>query len=168
MPRSLRLFALWFFALVAVDQLVKWWARAAVDGVEGRSLWAMWPGVFELKLVYNHGIAFGMLQGKGVFMAPIALAMAGAAAWYSYKHKDDPAIVHITTGLLAAGAVGNLIDRLAAGKVTDMFWIRLINFPVFNVADMCITFAGAMLVLGALRDVFVKKPEPAPAPQERA
>ena len=129
----------------------------AAEGVEGRSIFPLWPGVFELKLVYNEGVAFGMLEGKGFWMFPIALAMASFAAWHTWKHPDAPKIVHITTATLAAGAIGNMIDRVVAQKVTDMFWFRLINFPVFNIADVCITFAGVMLVLSALVDVFRPK-----------
>jgi signal peptidase II len=158
MSRAFRLWIVIFAVLVALDQAVKAWARLAAEGVEGRSLWPLWPGVFELKLVYNHGIAFGLLQGMGVFMAPIALVMAGLAGWHTWKHPKDPLLVHVTTGALAAGAIGNLIDRLWMGKVTDMFWIRIIDFPVFNIADMCITFAGVMLILASLKDILAPRP----------
>lgn len=138
--------------LILIDQLVKAWARGAADHVEGRSIFPLWPGVFELKLVYNHGVAFGLFQGAGIVFAPVALLIALAATWYSLKRPNEPTVHHVTAGLLTAGALGNLIDRLTMGKVTDMFWIRLIDFPVFNVADVCITVAGALLVLGGIRD----------------
>lgn len=144
-------------SLLVVDQLVKWWARGAAEGVEGRVFWPIWPNVFELKLVYNEGIAFGMLQGMGVWLAPIAIVITWFALRYSYKHPQEPMLMHVTMGLLASGAVGNLIDRLVAGRVTDMFWIRAIDFPVFNIADICITIAGVLLVFGALREVVPKK-----------
>jgi len=140
-----------------LDQLVKAWARAAAGGVEGRSIWAVWPGVFELKLVYNEGIAFGMLQGIGLLLTPVALLIVCFAAWYSFTRPKEPAVVHVTAALLVAGALGNLIDRLRLGKVTDMFWIRAINFPVFNVADVCITIAGTLMVVGALVEAFRPK-----------
>lgn len=152
---------LWAVGLLALDQMVKAWARNAADWTEGRTIQALWPGVFELKLVYNEGVAFGMLQGQGVVLAPIALILAGAAAWYSWKHPDDAKVNHATCSLLIAGALGNLADRLAMGRVTDMFYIRAIDFPVFNVADVCITCAGVLLVLTSLRP----KPEPAAQPQ---
>lgn len=159
MSKSKALFLWLFLSLLSLDQLVKLWARVAAEGVEGRSIFPLWPGVFELKLVYNQGVAFGLLEGKGFWMFPIALAMAGFAAWHTWKHPDAPKIVHITTATLAAGAIGNMIDRVVAQKVTDMFWFRLINFPVFNIADVCITFAGVMLVISALADLFRPKGE---------
>ncbi len=175
MHAKLRLFLITSLSLLVIDQLTKWWARAAAEGVEGRSLSAHWPGVFELKLVYNEGVAFGMFQGGGVFLTPIAVAITAFTVYTSYKGKDDPKINHVVLALLASGAVGNLIDRLAMGKVTDMFWIRLINFPVFNIADVCITFAGAAFVLGALREMVTRKPKevqeseiPTPATSENS
>ncbi|MCG9894901.1 MAG: signal peptidase II [Fimbriimonadaceae bacterium] len=159
MSRAFRLFLILFVVMLLVDQGSKWWAREAAMWVEGRSLYPLWPGVFELKLVYNRGVAFGMLQGKGVLMAPIALLMTGYAAWYSWKHPMERTLVHVVCGLLAAGAIGNMIDRLWLGKVTDMFWIRVINFPVFNVADVCITFAGVGMVLAALTDAAGNRPD---------
>jgi signal peptidase II len=53
---------------------------------------------------------------------------------------------------LAAGAIGNLIDRLWMQKVTDMFWFRPINFPVFNIADSCITVAAIILVVKGMTE----------------
>jgi signal peptidase II len=151
--------------MLITDQLVKWWARTAAQGTEGRSIAAWWPGVFELKLIYNEGVAFGQLQGWGIWLTPVAVGIAVGAALYSFKHKDDPVSVHVTMALLAGGAIGNLIDRVAFGRVTDMFWIRAIDFPVFNVADMCISAAGTLLVLSAIADMFHKKEDTDPEPE---
>lgn len=139
-------------SLIAVDQLVKLWARHAGEGIPGRTLLPLWPGVFELKLVFNEGVAFGMFQGSALYMAPIAVLIAIGAGWYVYRHPKEGTLIHIALAVLSAGAVGNLIDRVWRGRVTDMFWIRLIDFPVFNVADIWITSAAALLMLGWLRD----------------
>ncbi len=119
----------------------------------------MIPGIFELKLIYNKGVAFGMMEGLGVFLTPIAVGIAIVAGYYSHKNAKAPLGLHITCALLASGAIGNLIDRLLAGKVTDMFWFRAINFPVFNFADVCISIAGAIFVLGAIKDMSKKSHE---------
>jgi signal peptidase II len=140
----------WIFFIVlilmlVVDQLVKSWARHSM--VEAGSIALPWPGVFELKLTYNEGVAFGFLQGAGRMLAPIAVAIAVGAGWYSIRHPKDSASSHIAMGLLAAGALGNLYDRLFNGRVTDMFYARIIDFPVFNVADACITVATCLLMI---------------------
>lgn len=153
-------FLLWVAGLIAFDQLVKAWARLAADGVEGRTFLALWPNVFELKLVFNKGIAFGMAQGAGVMLTPIAILITGYSVWHIARAKNDPPLVFPGLVLLAAGAVGNLIDRLSPlSKVTDMFYFRLIDFPVFNVADAYITFAGATIIWLGLSDAFAKKPQ---------
>lgn len=170
MIKNLRLakYLSWVTGLILLDQLVKFWSRNAAQGVEGRTFWAMIPNVFELKLVYNKGIAFGMAQGAGVLLTPIAVIITGYSIYHVAKSKNDPPGVFTGLVLLAAGAVGNLIDRLSPmGKVTDMFYFRLIDFPVFNVADVYITFAGAIIIILGIKDSFSKKEEPLqPAPLE--
>jgi signal peptidase II len=151
-----------FFVLVStliLDQVVKAWARGAMP--EGGSLRGLpWPGVFEFKLTYNMGVAFGLFQGAGVYLAPIAIVIAVAAAWYSVKHPHESSISHVAMGLLASGALGNLYDRVAHGKVTDMFYARIIDFPVFNIADACITVATGLLIFIWWREA-VNPPEAA-------
>ena len=152
-----------FGFFLVVDQVVKAWARGAAENVEGRVIYPLWPGVFELKLLYNRGIAFGMLQGMGVWLAPIAIAITVAAAYHVYKNPRESKVVHFGLALLAAGAIGNVIDRIWLGKVTDMFWFRLIDFPVFNVADSCITIAAGLLVWKWGLDAFRHDAHPATA-----
>lgn len=141
-------------ALIGLDQLVKFWVRVAAHGIENHTISSPWPNVFEIKLVYNGGIAFGMFQGSGILLWPIAIGIALAATFYSVRHPGDKPIIHIAMALLAAGSIGNLVDRVAAGRVTDMFFIRAINFPVFNVADACITVAAILLGYFWLMDSF--------------
>ncbi len=127
------------------DQVSKAWVRAAFH--EGQTMPYPWPGVFEFTLTYNRGVAFGMFQGMGVLTAPIAIAICIGAVLYSRRATHEPPYVHAALGLLTSGAFGNLIDRVWLGKVTDMLWFRLINFPVFNIADSCITVAAISLVI---------------------
>ena len=158
-PRSkVPLFWILAISTLILDQVVKAWVRGALH--EGQS----WPGgpipgILEITLTYNKGIAFGMFQGMAKLMTPIALAIAGAAAWHSHKHKFEGTFHHIAMALLASGAIGNLIDRLFNPKgVTDMFLVRFSNitekwpfhlndFPVFNVADSCISIAMCFLIV---------------------
>jgi len=163
--RHAALVSLWLVGVVVVDQLVKAWARAAAEGLEGRIIHRLIPGVFELKLVYNKGIAFGMAQGGGVFLTPIAVLVMVAALWMTLTKAKETRLFHVTMVALAAGALGNLIDRLRFGQVTDMFYIRLIDFPVFNVADVSITLAGCLLVYSGLVDMIKPRKESA-APSE--
>jgi signal peptidase II len=145
--RHLTRLALFWATLVsclAVDQAVKAWIRGRL--AEGQSMDQPWPGVFEIKRVTNEGIAFGMFQGMAVVLTPIAVIIALFAIYYSHTHRREGAWTHLAMALLGSGALGNLYDRVFLGGVTDMFWIRAINFPVFNVADICITLATIILV----------------------
>lgn len=136
-----------FLSLLILDQVVKIWARSAANDTPGHSFAPLWPGVFELTLTFNEGVAFGLFQGKAIFLTPIAILIAAGAAFYSWRHPKEPVSVHAGMSLVACGALGNLYDRLIHGRVTDMFHIRAINFPVFNVADICITLGAATLIL---------------------
>lgn len=136
-----------FLGLLVIDQLVKLWARHAAGDIPGHTFLPLWPNVFELTLTFNEGVAFGMFQGKAIFLTPIAILIAAGAAIYSWKHPKETLWVHAGMALVASGALGNLYDRLIHGRVTDMFHLRAINFPVFNVADICITVGAATLIL---------------------
>jgi signal peptidase II len=156
-----------FVGMLALDQLVKAWVRGALPP-HGSFGGRPFPGVFELTLIYNEGIAFGMLKGAGPLLAPIAVLIACGATYYSLKHPKEPVVTHVAMGLLAAGALGNLYDRVVSHQVTDMFWFRLINFPVFNVADSCITIATGLLILGWWGDASRQKSSETPIPERRS
>lgn len=130
---------------LVLDQGLKAWTRGKLH--EGQSLDLPWPGLFEIKRVTNEGIAFGMFQGMAMLLTPIAIVIAIFAIAYSVRNKRESLWVHAAMAFLAAGALGNLYDRVFMAGVTDMFWFRAINFPVFNFADVCITIATAILLL---------------------
>jgi signal peptidase II len=158
----LRRFPLFFGVLIAtlvLDQGVKAWVRGAVPP-RGSLSGLPFPGVFEITLTYNQGIAFGLFQGAALFMTPVAIAIAAGATWYSMRHQEEGALAHISMGLLASGALGNLYDRIRFGQVTDMFWFRAIDFPVFNVADACITVATILLIFTWWREAARENAKP--------
>jgi signal peptidase II len=163
------LFWVVFGVTLILDQLSKWWIREAIPNPHGSIGHGLpWPGVFELTYTTNKGIAFGMLQGAGVFLAPIAVAIAVAAWMYSHRNDHEGPLSHTAMALLASGALGNLYDRVFHGEVTDLFWFRLINFPVFNVADSCITVAAGLLIYKWSREFLLEKSAASPPPEPDA
>ena len=150
--------------MIVVDQLIKLWTRSSLNVHQSPGF--PWPGVFELTYSRNEGIAFGLMQGRGNLFTPIAILIALGAGFYSWRHPKESVWVHVSMGLLASGALGNLYDRLRFGFVTDMFWFKAINFPVFNWADSCITVATVILIVVWTKDAFpsrTKQTAPTPA-----
>jgi signal peptidase II len=159
--RGFYIYAAVFLLMLLLDQGSKAWVRGEFSQHQRLTLI---PKVFEITLTYNEGIAFGYFRGAGVLFAPIAILIAVGSGWYSLRHRQEKTFSQFALGMLAAGAIGNLIDRVWLGKVTDMFYIVAINFPVFNWADTCITISAILL---AFRWIFDRGPQQAdPAPVE--
>lgn len=114
--------------------------------------------VFKLKLLSNQGAAWGMLQGRVSILSFISIALMGLLVYFFIKIPEDKKfyILRVLFIFVFAGALGNLIDRFYQGYVTDFLYIELIDFPIFNVADVYITFAmfGVFLLI-----VFIYKEE---------
>lgn len=137
-----------FAATVLLDRLTKAWAMGPLR--EAGDL-PLWEGVFHFHYTENRGAAFGMFQGMGwVFIAitVLALAVVAVVLWKT-RGKMHP-LLSVCLGLLASGAVGNLIDRLWLGYVVDFLYFKLINFAIFNVADACITLGAIGLAVYVL------------------
>lgn len=139
--RSWRLAALVLGAVLALDQLTKVLVRG---GVEKGSSDPIFPA---LKLVHvdNRGVAFGAFAGDGqtVVVIVIGLALCALVAYFA-THATQPA-VWLPTGLLMGGALGNIIDRIHQGAVTD--FLKLPGWPAFNIADVAITFGVVALLV---------------------
>lgn len=158
------LFWLLFLGMIIVDQMVKEWVRVGL-ALPGKAITVI-PNVLDITLTFNKGVAFGMLQGAGLLLAPIAIAIAVGSMYYSLKHPRESMWTHAAMALLASGALGNLYDRLFHGQVTDMFWVRFVNFPVFNVADSCITIAAVILIVKWAKEAVVHEKGAGPRAHE--
>lgn len=141
--------------LIALDQ---WTKVLAVKHLMDQEPFVIWDGVFELHYLENRGAAFGILQGqKGIFLLCTALVLVVLAFYYNrmpVEKKYQP--LRVVGILLGAGAVGNFIDRMVHSYVVDFLYFKLIDFPIFNVAD-CYVTVGAILL--AILILFVYKDE---------
>jgi signal peptidase II len=129
-------------AILILDRLTK---RAVVSGIAVGDVHKFLPGV-NLVHVRNDGIAFGFFAGGGALVLVLTLVALTALLVYFALRPARPWL-WLPVGLLVGGALGNLIDRLANGFVTD--FIKLPLWPAFNVADMAITF-GVLALLYVL------------------
>jgi signal peptidase II len=128
--------------VIALDQITKHTIAAGVaPGQEKKLL----PGV-HLVHVRNTGVAFSLFSGGGTLVLVFTLAALALLIFYFLRRPDRPWL-WLPTGMLTGGAIGNLIDRIANGAVTD--FIKLPHWPAFNVADMSITF-GVLVLLWVL------------------
>lgn len=138
--------ALWTILMVLLDQATKY---LAVLFLKDQEPFVIWDGVFELHYLENRGAAFGMLQGQQWFFLVIGIVVF-LAALYAFRYmSEDPRFMPlrlIGAGILA-GALGNMIDRLRLGYVVDFFYFKLIDFPIFNVADIYVSVGTAVLAV---------------------
>lgn len=129
--------------------LDQWTKALAVNYLKNQASIDIIPGVFQLHYLENRGAAFGMFQGqKWTFVVMTIVILCGVIFLYNRipveKRYHPLRLIGIA---LCAGAVGNLIDRLAFGYVVDFLYVELIDFPIFNVADCYVTVSAFVLVL---------------------
>ena len=141
-------------AVAIVDQLTKLWIMTTFALHEQQNII---PGVFDLVYVTNTGAAFGFLAGsknllrQSFFVAVAIIALIVIVFAYGHLKRQGRIFVY-ALGLIAGGAVGNLIDRLRFGSVVDFldFYLGSYHWPAFNVADSAITVGVALFLLGTL------------------
>lgn len=136
-------------ALIAVDQYTKY---LAVIHLKNKSAFSLINGILELNYLENKGAAFGMLQNQKFFFIFVAIVILGIIAYILYKTPDTKKyyLMHVLLSLIAAGAIGNMLDRIRLDYVVDFIYIVWINFPIFNVADMYVSFATVFLIISLL------------------
>ena len=132
--------------LVLLDQITK---HLVVLHLKDRSAYVLIKDVFQLEYLENRGGAFGVLQNQRIFFYISVLLITIAVIWFYHKvpieHKYLP--LRICAVLILSGAFGNCIDRIRLNYVVDFLYFKLINFPIFNVADIYVTVAAFLLVI---------------------
>lgn len=133
------LYAILAAVLVALDQLVKYLVRANIGLGEGVPFL---PNILQLTYVKNTGAAFSLFSQHTWVLALVSLAASILLAVLLIKKVFPHPFAMVCLTMVLAGAVGNLIDRVFLGYVTDMFQTLFMNFAVFNVADICVVCGG--------------------------
>lgn len=132
--------------LIAFDQVSKY---LAILFLREDGPFELIPGAFELRYLENRGVAFGLLQGKRVGILILGLLILAALCYIYHRLPSARRYLplHLICIAMTAGAVGNLIDRFFRGYVVDFFYFSLIDFAIFNVADIYITVSAIALVI---------------------
>ena len=132
--------------IIILDQITKVLVRRNLALGEWWSPWEWLEPYFRIVNWKNTGAAFGILPSLGDFIAILAVVVAIAIVYYFPRVPREDWTLRLAMGLTFGGALGNLIDRLTIGWVTD--YMSIWRFPVFNVADLCITLGVLVLLLG--------------------
>lgn len=150
-------------AVLAFDQWTKWLVEVHLPL---HAFHPVLPGIFNLTHVRNTGVAFGLFSGRGpsVTLAVLGLIALGLVGiYFAWTHTRDRWLL-MALSLVMGGAVGNLMDRVVSGAVTDFVDLHVgtAHWPAFNIADTAITVGIAVLILDVLRPR-PRAPEPAAA-----
>ncbi len=131
--------------IVALDQISKAWIRSSLPLGAAWSPWEWLTPYARLVHWYNTGSAFGMWQGYGRVFAVLAVLVSLAILYWFPRIPRQEWVLRLAVILQLAGALGNLIDRLTIGHVTD--FISVGTFPVLNVADASLSVGAGLLLL---------------------
>jgi signal peptidase II len=139
-------------ATIALDQLSKWWVLDGLD-LPVRGQVGVLPPWLNLTLVHNAGVSFGLFRGGAEvgrwLLTAFSLLVAAGLGWWT-RGAARP-LTGLAVGLVIGGSIGNAVDRIRLGVVTDFVDVSALHFPwVFNGADSAITVGVALLVLESL------------------
>ncbi len=132
-----------------LDHLTKFWV---VQTFRLYETWPLWSGVFHFTYVRNTGAAFSLFTGAG-WLRWLSLVVSIGLMAYAWFGSRLARWEQVGWGLILAGALGNGIDRFIAGSVVDFLDFRLIQFPVFNLADVFINIGIICLLIASLQKV---------------
>ncbi len=131
---------------IALDQ----WSKAlAVLKLKNQKPFVIWDGIFEFHYFENTGAAWGMLKDKQIFFYILTVVFCAVILYEIYRLYRSPRYMPFvyTLFLVLAGAIGNFIDRVSLKYVVDFIYIKIINFPIFNLADCYITVSVILLMI---------------------
>jgi signal peptidase II len=132
--------------IVILDQISKAVVRSTIPVGSYYSFWDWLTPIARFVHITNTGVAFGMFQGNNTFFIIMAAIVSIVIIVYYPKVSKEEWILRLALGMELAGALGNMIDRIIFGHVTD--FVSVGTFAVFNIADASITVGVAVMLLG--------------------
>ncbi len=133
-----------FGLLLAADQVTKY---LAILKLKGQNPIVIIENVLELQYLENRGSAFGMLQNQKIFLLFLGVILMSVMIFFLWKVPNEKKFIpaHLILTLVIAGGIGNMVDRVRFDFVVDFISFVLIDFPIFNVADIFIVVGTIML-----------------------
>ncbi len=154
LPRSLYMkYYLLTAAIILADQVTKLMIRTWMNVGESVEILGEF---FRITYVRNMGAAFSMLSGHRFLLIAIPVLVVAGALWYFHLHKDKHWSFYTAWSMIIAGGIGNLIDRIAFGWVTDMLDFSIFP-PVFNIADIGVTVGCGLFVFYTIMEERLQK-----------
>lgn len=147
-PKRIPRYGMAIFMVIVCILLDQWTKHIAITHLKNQEPIVLIKGVFELFYLENKGAAFGLFQNKKLFFVISALLILFLIVWFYSRVPLNRHFLplRVCAVMLAGGAIGNVIDRLYLGYVVDFFYFKLIDFPVFNVADIFVTVSMFLLI----------------------
>jgi signal peptidase II len=142
MDKKYKIFILTALAFAVIDQLTKFFIRANFE--YGQSI-PLIKNIFHFTYLTNTGSAFGLFKGYNIFFIIFSILVIAAIFYFFKDVGNNQKLMQFSFGLLLAGTIGNLIDRIILKHVIDFLDFRI--WPVFNVADSSITVSVVILVI---------------------
>lgn len=140
--------------IVAFDQATKLLAQKYLsDGTVVTFI----KGIVQFNYAENTGMAFSLFTGARWIFIIITVLACGGALWYMFSNRCKPLWLYWSIGVIVAGGIGNLIDRVLYGFVIDFIESVFINFAIFNIADSAVTLGAVSLVAYLVLDMFKKE-----------
>ncbi len=135
-----------FLVLLCLDQWTKW---LAITILKPKGEYPLLKNIFVLQYLENRGAAFGMLQNQRLFLVILTSIILIGVVLVFMKLPNNKKFnyLRVLCIFLAAGAVGNMIDRVFRGYVVDFLYFKLIDFPIFNVADCYVVVSAIIAAL---------------------
>lgn len=135
--------------LVVLDQITKLLAVNGLKPQNGGKDFVILDDIFRLRYLENRGAAFGLLQGQKVILVIVTAIVFLAICWIYNRIPNEKRFLPMQwiAIFIVAGAIGNFIDRLRLSYVIDFFYFELIDFPIFNVADIYVTCAVFVFII---------------------
>ena len=139
----------WLLSAAALLGLDQWTKQMASASLAGEADFIIIPGALQLHYLENRGAAFGMFHGKQIIFIVIACVVVATIGYFLRRIPAERKYLplQICASLITAGALGNMFDRIVRGYVTDFIYVSLIQFPVFNLADVYICVGIGLLII---------------------
>ncbi len=136
--------------IVLFDRLTKYFAeKELMDS----SIVSFIPGIVQFRYAENTGMAFSMLSGARWIFIAVTIVACVCVLYYMFSNRCKSLWLYWSLGVIAAGGIGNLVDRIAYGYVVDFIEPIFVDFAVFNIADCAVTCGAVSLVAYMIVDI---------------